>query len=279
MTIPITQPVTVPAVEELTDSPTFTWNRKSGQTGHRKFKVPWLSLAKFCGQMLGGPSSNGIIYYPQTFPGFPKCYVDYVEFRPFPGAKISGSGMDAVYSWATVDVYYSTRRMLTNSQGYFIEERFEGASQLGTFPNSLLYYGTGTPKKLLPDGSRVTYLVGLVSWNYTVKQLPSVPANLFSFRTSVNQAAVTSIESGVAFEAETVLFQEPSAVETVNSDGDPAWDINFKFLVHDRGWNKTPIPQAGSDEAMWVRFYTSDSAGDSSWFKKFPLKDFTQITT
>ncbi len=141
----------------------------------------------------------------------------------------------------------------------YVSEELQPASEFLTLSEEKLFWTSGTPPTNPVTSTEVpTYLLRMFDWVYTLHNVISLPAAVFTLPGYINDASVTSRDLGRVFAAGTLLCGNPSLNRQITSEGITAWTVTFRFTYKAEGWNNFPRLSTNGTGITWGPVYASD---------------------
>lgn len=265
-------------VEELEDSPKEVWERQSGASHVRRFKVPWANRLEFKEYItsVGYPGETGLL-------------VASVKSDPFskrPDARDTGTNMDPAtflnsFESAILEVTYKApgrgdSREEEQSDGTRISISRESTGEFLTIPGRGMVWET-TGERLPPDAHPVM-VVSITRWRFRWSGVVRPPWGVIeAVKGTINKDAFTLPFTGmVPCPAETLLFEgATSEVDAqFGSSTAPQMTLVYSFLQKNIenlratddpdepsivGWNHAFNPVPG----IWDKPLACDASGEA----------------
>ena len=240
---------------EMQGFPQGRWNNGEFD-GHRRLKVAWASAAELLSQLEGTtwPYSTG----PNN------CYGWRADIKPFPGCQQGGSGSEASYDWALVDIYYTTRGPTHVSHlGGYVKETLSPYTRTSRVNHSGLYWSTATA---IAANEAPTATWHGSKYQITYSNLTIPPANFLNYSGCVNSNTVASYTLSMSFLPQTLLYAGTVTSVNYGWGQSPRWSASHRFEYWPPGHN-TFYRQGG-----FVCMYTDAAEADK--FLLYPLTYF-----
>ncbi len=246
---------------EVGPSPEVDWDPQNIRA-QRNLQCNWADRYYLAQQLLGHSTWAGgsTIHYmlPQAFPDSYGLYCNKVRIQPFGAPIDSGDTKIMAYTKSRLVVSYKPVP-LPESGGapqaqILVSESIDPVAEFLTMPNRKLYWDNAQAVELSADEAP-GIIIHMVDWVYTIHQLPYIPSEVFTKIGYCNSASVVSKGLGKTFEAETLLYNPPSASREIDSFGFYAWSLTMRFTYRPQGWNK--FPKAGEHSLDFRVIYNS----------------------
>jgi hypothetical protein len=269
----VAEPTVSVDYEELEGSPKESYGSKGFQAT-RHLMCSWADRHTLARQLKGGRHYIGqdlVTLKPAYYPWYPVAVVSAVEIEGSgqPEGAVDESNYKR-YEKAILTVTYSVQ---TYDEETIVEESVEPASEFLTIPANNLYWGYGDNKVALKEAEAPGLLIQMFDWNYTLKEVRSVPSWVKTLGGCVNNKTMRSDSLGMSFEPETLLAGKPKMERVVTTAGEKAWTISYSFTYRSIGWNKFPRVDAAGPNGIPFESITNGSTA----IKIFKSMDFSSV--
>lgn len=240
------------AYEEVMGSPSESY-RTQGASAYtigsgtfqatRTLQCAWAERTLLAQQLTGAVASVGgqiLVIEPARYPDFTLAFVTGVTISGFGKPSDSISGLQIDYTYARLQVTYEVPQFdFSTDVGdqVLVEERLSGFAEFLTLPSRQLYWDASQAEPLALDESPGKLVRG-AEWNYTILQVPTLPAGLFDLIGKTNTSAVVSQTLNVMFAAETLLMGPLDPTRFITVNGASAWKLPISISYKPQGWNK-----------------------------------------
>ncbi|MEM7227261.1 MAG: hypothetical protein AAF432_00455 [Planctomycetota bacterium] len=242
--------ITVP-FEEKHGSPTESWRTEGASSftfgsgtfsARRALICDWAQRNLLAQQLTGSFATSGnliIVKQPARYPDFALAFVTSVDVRGF--GKSSDGGNDQIaYPQAELSVTYEIPQFQFSSDlgdQVLVEESLDAFGEYLTLPHRKLFWDASQNDPLNIDEAPGKLVQG-ANWNFSILQVPALPAGLFALTGKVNQADVISQTLGLTFAAGTLLCGNINPSRVITTDGAGAWKLPISLQYKPDGWNK-----------------------------------------
>lgn len=258
-------------VEELENSPTYTFDRKGG-SGKRIVKLDWSDVGAFLLEIMPSSYLSGVdIVVPPaaTFPGLPWLYAMSADVEPmFPESPVGDGVFPAVYTHAKITINYQTEDFnqknseqkndgpggnqgsTGGSQETFISHKVGIGGEFMSWPAQSLRFDQGSDPtdgetegrgRKVSEDAMIGVIVPLIDHEITWHFVPFPPWT--PLRLSVGCVNAYSFAGAPP---ETMLFLGSDAEREITNEGARAWSMDYKYneknqnpfdAANPQGWN------------------------------------------
>lgn len=246
----------------------------------RTLLATWTDAMELARRLKGGAYSAGgsVVYIePHVFSMFPSAIVDSVSIVPFDEKPIAGiDTKTATYNMAELTVEYKTQQYGTGSGGSggsgqsdpYVSERIEPSTEFLTVSNQKLYWSDDQTNAADESESPQLQLRSF-NWIYTRHHISEIPDANFLLVGTVNEFDVTSKRLGFTFNAETLLYGNPSFTRETSATGEGSWTMELPFSYREGGWNKFFRQGYADPQTLYLP--------DGSRYQPYTLSNFSQL--
>ena len=109
--------------------------------------------------------------------------------------------------------------------------------------------------------------------------MATIPAGIFSFPGTVNDANYTDLILGYTFLPETLLFLNPVVSRTIRTNGDSGWNVQTSFAIKENGGHNNfwRLDGGTEGEGGWEPFYVATNDTPDVFYRNYPLADFSAL--
>jgi len=259
-------------------SPQASWTLSSGSLT-RYLKVLWNDSGSLVRELLGyvgGTSGTSFDFFlPHKYGGH---YVEAnmrvigLSWIPYGQSSAMSSGGELKNYLAYPEMILTVNYEIASDEELWMlfDEDLQISSEFVTIPGRKLYWDNATPPtKPLGEDEAPGMIYSKGEWTYTIKRIPKIRNEFWSYRGKVNDAVVTSPKYATTFAIGTLLYEGMSITDGINNLGDQEFRVESKFAYNSLTWNK--FPRAGYSDMQPIY----NSAG--AVFKPYKEADLTDL--
>lgn len=269
----------ITTLHELAGSPVERWD--NGRfTAEQRFIVPWAERHELMALKL----MYGGVTYPNSPPGIGQVFCRGATAVPFGGESALTSGYDdpnppegavstlTSYENALVTLFFGSPEggdFVQNGNEY-LSESITPTAEMMVLDHSRFAWGSNEGPALEPNEAPSFLLRGLEYelTRYDLRQLPQAAADLVGY---VNDSTLVSRFLGLGFAAETLLFNPPVVVRSLNTAGEASLRASYRFTYRPTGWNK----YWRAETQTWESIFIKGTGGQR--YKSYKLGNFQQL--
>ena len=279
--------------QELEGSPTEEASAEfwQGTRATRIFQCASVDRIKLINEFLGYWSVPNTYHEPHSYIDLSfLCVATSAATKPF--GKMGQARIDprfADYPKTIVIFSYSIPPETFEAFGGLVTvtESMQDASEFLTCSKKGLYwYVDGVTNELISDFDAPGKINNLMEWTYEIRRAQVVPAGVWGYPGSVNNATCHSDTYGRYFPVETLLCGSPE-ITVERTYNKTFYNIRLRFLVKNngtlsapKGWNHFPRRSITDDvDVSYERMVRAVDAPNtaSGWKLFYPLADFSTI--
>ena len=231
--------------EELHTYPRVTW-QDGIFVGTRKLSCAWDERDTFINEIDTWPNNE----WPYD-DGPSDALANRVAIEPF-GRQTNEAGSLASYEKAHLTVQYTNAVRALNGGATLLSEWTEFYTETRELDEGLFRWDSNTGA-YLRDGEAPHYaLHGLIYVARFHRVSPPLPGWVMGRIGSCNSNVVVSLLLGLAFAAETMLYQPPKVRTTVSLGRLPTCEVTASYRCHPVGWNTFLREESGLWEPLYV---------------------------
>jgi len=239
-----------------------TFSRKGEQSATATLRVAW---------NLRHNLIYDLLQTPRLYPHNPLMWAVNCSATPWDSAPIQ-DGQGNQYTDALVVVNYSNVLDDNNNQGssgQLYSESIEPNVENMTLDHTRFRWSSASGD-VLRENEAPTRPLYSIALTRTLYKIPTaLPGDVLSLIGKCNSDSYFSTALGLNFGAETLLCLPTSSSKSVTSQGDPGYDVVFKFAYKPETWNK--FWRAGSQS------YEGIFLSDGNEYKNFPSTSFGSL--
>lgn len=130
-----------------------------------------------------------------------------------------------------------------------VSESYEPYAEASRLDYTKFKWSNGDPLTSDEAPVRIVYRAKYV---ITRHNQANAPSGLLNYVGRINSATVTPVLlSNVSFPAHTLLFQSPNVATQADDDGDPRYDVTYRFLYKEEGWRKFWHSETRQEETIF----------------------------
>jgi len=241
---------------EIAGFPKETWDLvDDGSRATRSILVDWSLRYVAFAQIIASP------VYPYVGSAL---RVVKVDISPLEGKQSQPVLGLASYSKAVITITYDATGPETDD---LITEDLEPSAEFTTLDHEDFTWSDDTALK---EGEAPGRLLRGLEYVFKVHKTLVIPAAVLSLPGSVNNVQVIASTLGLAFNAETLLYQPPKISRTITTTGAGAFNLTHRMSYRPSGWNNFWRAKTQSYDT-----FKEKSSGLA--YKNFPLADFSPI--